>query len=107
MYGNYRKKYGCPEKFETMIGALYTGMMANVSVGGEDSELFSVTNGVTQCCALAPTFFSIFLSGMVPLHDGLIRLVCHTKSWISSLSSSVTFPLFIFEEAYLLLGCYI
>jgi len=39
------RKYGCPEKFTTMIEALYTGMMANVSVGGEVSELFSVTNG--------------------------------------------------------------
>ena len=28
-------KYGCPEKFTTMIEAVYTGMMANVSVGGE------------------------------------------------------------------------
>ena len=29
------RKYGCPEKFTTIIEALYTGMMANVSVGGE------------------------------------------------------------------------
>ena len=29
------KKYGCSEKFTTMIEALYTGMMANVSVGGK------------------------------------------------------------------------
>ena len=29
-----------------MIEALYTGMMANVSVGGEVSESFGVTNGV-------------------------------------------------------------
>ena len=42
------KKYGCPEKFTTMIEALHTGMMANVSVGGEVSESFSVTNGVMQ-----------------------------------------------------------
>ena len=32
------RKYGCPEKFTTMIEALHTGMMANVSVGGEVSE---------------------------------------------------------------------
>ena len=40
------RKYGCPEKFTTMIKALHTGMMANGNVGGEVSESFSVTNGV-------------------------------------------------------------
>ena len=59
------KKYGCPEKFTTMIEALYTGMMANVSVGGEVSESFRVTNGVKQGCVLVPTLFSIFLSAML------------------------------------------
>ena len=38
--------------------------MANVSVGGEVSESFGVTNGVKQGCVLAPTLFSIFLSAM-------------------------------------------
>ena len=41
-------KYGCPETFTTMIEALHTGMMANVGVGGEVSESFSVTNWVKQ-----------------------------------------------------------
>ena len=59
------KKYGCPEKFTTMIEAIHTGMMANVSVGGEVSESFSVTNGVKQGCVLALTLFSIFLSAML------------------------------------------
>ena len=59
------RKYGCPEKFKTMIEALHTGMMANVSVEGEVSESFSVTNGVKQGCVLAPTLFSIFLSAML------------------------------------------
>ena len=43
------KKYGCPEKFTTMIEALHTGMMATVNVGGEVSESFRVTNGIKQC----------------------------------------------------------
>ena len=43
-----------------MIEALHTGMIANVSVGGEVSQSFSVTNGVKQGCVLA-----IFLSGML------------------------------------------
>ena len=48
-----------------MIEALHTGMMANVSVGGEVSESFSVTNGVKQGRVLAPMLFSIFLSAML------------------------------------------
>ena len=58
-------KCGCPEKFITMIEALHTGMMANVSVGGEVSESFSVTIGVKQGCVLVPTLYSIFLSAML------------------------------------------
>ena len=48
------RKYGCPEKFTTMIEALHTGMMVNVSVGREVSESFSVTNGVKQGCVFPP-----------------------------------------------------
>ena len=58
------KKYGCPEKFTTMIEALHTGMMANVSVRGEVSESFRVTNGVKQGY-VATTVFSNFLSAML------------------------------------------
>ena len=42
------RKYGWMEKFTTVIEALHTGMMVNVSVGGEVSESFSVTNWVMQ-----------------------------------------------------------
>ena len=42
-----------------------TGMTASVSVGGEVSESFGVTNGVKKGCLLAPTLFSIFLSAML------------------------------------------
>ena len=48
-----------------MLQALHTRMMANVSVGGEVSEPFRVTNVVKQGCVLAPTHFSIFLSAML------------------------------------------
>ena len=58
-------KYGCQEKFTTMIEALHTGMMPIVTDGGEVSESFTVTNGVKQGCVLAPTLFSIFLSAML------------------------------------------
>ena len=59
------RKYGCQEKFTTMIEALHSGMMANVSVGGKVSESFIVTNWVKQGCVLAPTLFSVVLSAML------------------------------------------
>ena len=48
-----------------MIEALYTGMMANASAGGEISESFNVTNVVNLSCTLASTLFSIFLLAMI------------------------------------------
>jgi len=48
-----------------MIEALHTGMMANVCVGREVSESFSVTNGVKNGCVMAHILFSIFLSPML------------------------------------------
>ena len=48
-----------------MIEALHNRMMVNISVGGEVSESFNVTNVVKQGCVLAPTLFSIFLSAML------------------------------------------
>ena len=59
------KKYGCPEKFTTMIEALHTRMMANVSVGGESRNCSVSQMWVKQGCVLAPTLFSIFLSAML------------------------------------------
>ena len=48
-----------------MIEALHTRMKANVSVGWEVSESFSVTNGLKKDCVLAPTLFSVFLKAML------------------------------------------
>ena len=59
------RKYGCPEKFTTMIESLHTGMMVNARNGGEVSDTFAITNGVKQGCILTPTLFSIFLSAML------------------------------------------
>ena len=59
------KEVWMPEKFTTMNEALHTGMMANVNVGREISESFSVTNGIKQGCVMAPTFVFIFLSAML------------------------------------------
>ena len=59
------RKYGCPEKFTSMIESLHSGMKAKVNDGGGTSEAFNVTNGVKQGCVMAPTLFSIFLSAML------------------------------------------
>ena len=48
-----------------MIEALHTGMMANVCVGEEVSDSFSITIGVEHGCVLVPTHFSIFLAAML------------------------------------------
>ena len=60
----------------TMIEAIHNGMMANVSIGVEVSESFSVTNGVKQSYVLALTLFSIFLLGVIPLHNGCKQFTC-------------------------------
>jgi len=59
------RKYGCPEKFTTMIEGLHTGMVANDRGRGEVSDAFTVTNGVKQGCVSAPTLFCILLSAML------------------------------------------
>ena len=59
------RKYGCPEKFTTMIESLHTGMMVNVRNGGEVSDTFVISNGINQGCVLAPTLFYIFLSAIL------------------------------------------
>ena len=59
------RKYGCPEKFISMIESLHTRMKAEVRDIVDTLEAFNVTNGVKQGCMLAPTLFSIFLSEML------------------------------------------
>ncbi|KAK2181379.1 hypothetical protein NP493_401g03021 [Ridgeia piscesae] len=60
------RKYGCPEKFTTMIEALHTGMMVNVTVGGEVSE----------------SLFSVFLSAILDeaFRDMLTYSTSHTSA---------------------------
>ena len=54
------KKYGCPEKFTTMIESLHTGMMVNVRNVGEVSDTFAITNGVQQGGAYWFPRFSLY-----------------------------------------------
>ena len=58
-------KCGVPDTFLTLVRSFHEGMQASVSIDGEVSEPFEVTNGVKQGCVLAPTLFSIMFSGML------------------------------------------
>ena len=58
-------KYGCPQKFITIVQQLHDGMLARVQDNSEISQPFPVSNGVKQGCVLAPTLFSIMFSAML------------------------------------------
>ena len=59
------RKYGCPDKFISIVRQFHEGMLARVQDNGEASEAFPVTNGVKQGCVLAPTLFSLMFSAML------------------------------------------
>ena len=59
------RKYGCPDKFITVVRQFHDGMLARVQDNRKISEAFPVTNGVKQECALAPTLFSLIISAML------------------------------------------
>ena len=58
-------KYGCSEKFITIIEQFRNGMHTMVQDDGKSSVAFPVTNGVKQRCVLAPNLFSIMFSVML------------------------------------------
>ena len=58
-------KFGCPDKFTSIVRQLHDGMVAKVLDNGEESEPFPVTNGVKQGCVLAPTLFSLMFSAIL------------------------------------------
>ena len=55
-------KFGCPDKFITIVRQFHDGMLARVLDNGDSSEAFPVTNGVKQGCVLAPTLFSMMFA---------------------------------------------
>ena len=48
-----------------IICSFHDGMKASVSSGGQNSDIFSVTNGTKQGCVLAPVLFALFFSVML------------------------------------------
>lgn len=59
------RKFGCPDKFISMIRQFHDGMLARVPDDGDSSDAFPVTSGVKQGCVLAPTLFSMMFSAML------------------------------------------
>ena len=58
-------KFGCPDKFITMVRQFHEGMQASVIDNNDTSAAFPVNNGVKQGCVLAPTLFSMVFTAML------------------------------------------
>lgn len=54
-------RFGCPAKFVNILRQFHDGMMARVTIGGQESAPFPVCTGVRQGCVLAPVLFNVFL----------------------------------------------
>ena len=52
-------KYGCPEKFISIVQQFHDGMRAHVQDNGDISEALAVTNGVKQGSVLSPILFCL------------------------------------------------
>ena len=57
------KKFGCPQRFITMVRQCHDGMQAHVL--DDQSSPFEVSNGVKQGCVLAPTLFSMMYTAIL------------------------------------------
>ena len=58
-------KFGCPDRFITLVRQFHDGMQTQVLDNGESSTPFPVTNGVKQGCVLASTLFSMMFTAML------------------------------------------
>ena len=58
-------KLGCPTKFVNLISLFQDDMTGQALSDGEESEPFSISNGVKQGCVLVPVLFNLFFSCVV------------------------------------------
>ncbi|KAI8490935.1 hypothetical protein Bbelb_313540 [Branchiostoma belcheri] len=61
------KRFGCPDKFITILRLLHDQMTAKVLCNGSETESFTIKTGVKQGCILAPTIFDIYLLAVLTL----------------------------------------
>ena len=78
-------KYGCPEKFNTIVWQFYDGIHARVQDNGESCVVFPVTNVVKQGCVLASTLFSIMLFDAFSGVDNGIDIRYHSNDSVFNL----------------------
>ena len=74
-------KFGCPDRFISIIRQFHDGMKICLIDNGKVSKPFSVTNGVKQGSVLAITLFSMVFSAMLTdvfhnCHDGVNLCYC-------------------------------
>ena len=55
-------RYGCPPKFIQIIRLFHVDMTGQVLTNGEQSDPFSISNGVKQGCVLAPVLFNLYFA---------------------------------------------
>ena len=55
-------RYGCPRKFIQIIRLFHVDITGQVLSNGEQSDPFSISNGVKQGCVLAPVLFNLFFT---------------------------------------------
>ena len=62
---------GCPPRLIAMMRQFHDDMQTRANNDGEYFEPFPVTNGIKQCCVMAPTLFSLMCSVMLidAFHD--------------------------------------
>lgn len=63
-------RYGCPEKFVSVLRQFHDGMESRVMLGGDESSPFPVRVGVKQGCVIAPVLFNLFVMGVTVLLQG-------------------------------------
>ena len=81
-------KYGCPEKFISIVQQFHDDMRAHVQDNGDISEAFAVTNGVKQGCVLAPILFYLMFWLCYRMH--FITLRMESASYIGQIRSYIT-----------------
>ena len=59
------RKFGCTEKFTSILQTLHNGMVGRVRVEGNLSEPFQITKGVRQGCIAGPILFNLFYAAML------------------------------------------
>ena len=81
-------KYGCPEKFISIVKQFHESMRAHVQDNGDILEAFIIINGVKQGCILAPILFCLMFWLCYRMH--FITLRMESASYIRQMGSYIT-----------------